>query len=297
MRCFVLVLISLGACADGQHLDGAIGPVGGAPARVAEAECEVTSSGSQKDAKSTTNVWTYDPQKRRLVTTGHEYDIDEAGRTLRIYGYPDPSPLLTLYRTNHYDEHGNIESYEHFTQGVVNFVNTYEGDRLMSVEYPWWNGTPTKATYRYDDPSAPNNWTRIETDVAVDGPIDNMIERTIKDGRTETGKTFEQGRAHYVFTHKYSGDRIDTIDRDGGAITTPDGETDVRWQWKRDATGNVIETSEDRTSETAGYPPLDGVPDATTTFSTGCAPILRQFPWLASEPDPNSVGPRYQENP
>ena len=101
-----------------------------------------------------------------------------------------------------------------------------------------------------------------------------------------------------MFTFAYVGDRIDTIERDGGfwESDVPDSTANIRHlHWKRDADGNVIEFTQDGT-DSFDAPFVNGVPDFKGTFSPGCAGLLRQFPWLAHEPAPNSTGPRFRDD-
>jgi hypothetical protein len=264
---------------------------------VSDSQCDVTVSNPESpNDKPKTNTWSYDPATRRLVTTVYAYDLDDAGRTLRVYG--NDRGTLTLYWTNHYDEHGNIDSYEHYTAGVMSYTNTYDGDTLVTVDRSGLGGSPgSRTTYRYDDPAAPKLWTRSEVDSRSDGSIDALTERTIVDGRTSTTRLTESGMLHHEFKFSYSGARIDTIDRDGGYWLGdgPDGTPNMRFHWSRDEQGNLIEFTQDGTDSTDN-PFLNGTPDYKETFSKGCAPLLAQFPWLAHDPAPNSIGPRFRDD-
>ena len=264
------------------------------------ATCQVSTSNPEERStlgdppKATTNTWSYDPDTRRLITTVYGYDLDESGRTWRVYA--NSAGSLTLYWTNHYDEHGKIDRYEHYTAGTSTYTNKYEGDRLVATEVAAHNGQPaSRTTYSYADAAAPNLWTKQETDVNIDGSIEYSVERTIVAGRTSKTRETERGMLHHEYTFTYAGDRIDTIERDGGYWPGdgPDGSPNIRFHWARDSSGNVVEFTQDGT-DAHDAPFVNGVPDYKEVYSAGCAKLLTQFPWLAHEPAPNSIGPRFR---
>jgi hypothetical protein len=285
----------------GKPGDGAVDEDTGVDEPVADAsapeppdsKCEVTESSPETpNDQPTTNIWTYDPKTRRLVTTVYEYDLDEAGRSLRVYGRQGE---LTLYWTNHYDSHGNVDVYLHYTSGTYNYTNTYDGDRLVSVELASPDGQSSKTTYRYDDPTMPNVWTHREYDRGPDGTVNSVTDRTIENGRTATTRITDDGQLHHEYTFTWDGDRIDTIGRDGGYWLGdgPDGTPNISFHWVRDENDNVTEFTQDGT-DSLDNPFVNGTPDYKETYSSGCAPLLKQFPWLAHEPSPNSIGPRFR---
>src|SRR5262249_34014512 len=135
-------------------------------------DCEVMTSNSITREADKTNKWTFDPRTRRLVATRYAYDIDENGRVWKVYG--NDRGMLTRYWTNHYDERGNLDSYDHYTSGTLEYRNTYDAEgRLKTAENAGFGGGPaTLATYHYDEPTAPEIWTRSEGDLSIDGTID-----------------------------------------------------------------------------------------------------------------------------
>jgi YD repeat-containing protein len=264
-------------------------------------ECQVTTSyserGDEASDRQDTQTWSYDPDSRRLVTTVYAYDIDEAGRTWRVYGRDQGG--LTRYWTNTYDAQGNLSAIEHYTSGVFTYTNTYEGDQLKTVRLdPASSESPSLLErFYYDDASAPKLWTKRESDRDVDGTIDYSHERTISGNRTATTRSFGVAGLQHEYQFIYDGDRIERIDRDGGYWPGegPDGTPNIRFEWKRDASGNVVEFTQDGT-DSFDAPFLNGEPDFKETYSEGCAPLLQQFPWLAHEPAPNSIGPRFRDD-
>lgn len=254
-------------------------------------ECQVDLVNGEQGAQTTNSyVYSYDPKTRRLISAIYTYELDDALRTHKVYGNGDGSAEPVLYWTDEYDEHGNIVQSEHYTSGIRSYTNTYEGDRLVMVEASGQGFATLQVSYFYEDGSVPNAWTRRETQAG------SGESRAFIDGKVSVATTFgASGQAIHSWQHFYdAAGRIQAVERDGGYWPSdiPDGTANIRYAWERDSAGTVSAFSQDGT-DSHDNPVVNGEPDYRETYSSGCRPLLAQFPWLAHEPGADGYTPRF----
>lgn len=269
-----------------------------------DVECEVTSSAPERltglhtefDEPRTT-TWTYDAARRRLDMKMDAFEFDAAGHAVRVYGSPNGDSRnvgreeLKLTSTIQYDAHGRIDSYQNYdTYGVlaanVVHANTYDNDLLIAIDSGGKNAAPSLCrTYRYNDLSVPTIWTRREVDSHCDGVLDEVDERTIADRRVSLVQIARpDGSVVTENQFSYVEGRIDTLD----SHTTLFADGHESYHWVRNSQKQLIEFTHDGTSISDNLF-VNGIPDEKLTFSESCAPLLAGLPWLAREPDVNSM--------
>jgi len=259
-----------------------------------ENECRVTFlDGEQGETSS--YVYRFDPEQRTLATRTYFFELDDAGRTLKVSGNQDELPQW--YWTDTYDAYGNVTSSDHYTAGTRTYDNVYEdgvtGPRLASVLATGQDFPSVRTTYEYDDVAAPDTWTRSEEDDDDDGEIDWVVTRMLVSGRPES--TFVEGPGPSAWHHEYDVDgRIVVVERDSGFWGEgPDGVPNIRWRWTRDDSSNLTRFEQDGT-DSFDNPYVNDLPDYAEDYSPGCQPLLTMLPWLGHEPGPFWPGPLFR---
>lgn len=255
--------------------------------------CQVAITWNEGDAPED-YVYQFDEDTRRMQTALYFYDVDDQGRTYKVHGNDDGVPVW--YWTDEYDEHGNLLSNEHFALGVRSFDNRYEGDRLVSMAASGQGFDDSELSYYYEDDTVPDAWTRAEYDAERDGAIDEVAERFFEDGLlVDAVIESPSGDALSAWHYSYEDGVVAAVERDGGSSEedTPDGTPDIRYSWERDDDGVVKSFTADGI-DLSGDPHINGTPDRLEEYSQGCQSLVTSFPWVAHEPGPDSIGPRFR---
>jgi len=294
---------SIGAAVEGARGGGAggsAGASGGTTPTTGGDDCRVTFlDGEQGETSS--YVYRFDPEQRTLATRTYFYELDDAGRTVKVYGNQDEAPVW--YWTDTYDTYGNVTSNDHYSVGMRTYVNVYEdgvmGPRLQFVIATGQGSQRLSTMYEYDDAAAPDTWTRAEEDDddGGDSDLDRVVTRALVDGRPESIVIRDGlGTALSAWYHEYDADgRIVVVERDAGYWPGdgPDDIANIRWRWTRDDAGNVSRFEQDGT-DSLDDPHVNDLPDYAEDYSSGCRPLLTMLPWLAHEPGPYSLGPLFR---
>ena len=150
----------------------------------------------------------------------------------------------------------------------------YDADRLVEVE-----GQPAfRATLRYDDPAHPNEWTQ-QGRLHGDNPANELtIEREV--GANHIVLRFTQAdKLSIVLDRRYAGGAIVSEVMSDPTSADPDASD----TWTRDADRALLQYSHDDRFEDVGSAFF------TETYSDGCQPFERYFPWLFHVPSRDGI--------
>jgi len=239
---------------------------------------------------------TYDASSGRLATHDYVYDIDETARTIAV-SFNEPSGIV-WYWTDTFDEIGHRVHLEHRDGTLVDYANSYDGERILRTEVTPTGGQsidPGTVEYFYEDAENRELWTRQESVFRPDESLRFTWLRTIERGHVVRAEQHlpDETTTNSVWTSTFDGDLLATVERDSGFYEGADGTPDIRFSWLRDSDGNLTAFEQDGTDH-ADNPVIDGEPDIHEGYSPACSDLLTRFPWLAHLPDRDETTPGFR---
>jgi hypothetical protein len=275
------LLLSLGACAGpegaqstpplAQLTDGAecVAQANGVEQvyrwRAGQRRLQLTTlSSSMQGLKLSTFVYQLGDQDRLL---SREQLIDGVAEWRHIYTLDDRGNPLTLV----YESQGSLAS-------MSAYNNSYEGDRLMTVEQSSGPGTPVSFRFSYEyDAQGRRNYERIDFPAYGVRPPQETWTTFDGDGRLESVREIhlhgEKGLTTY--SHDDAGRMLGSVTDGGPYVGDTDGRPDVTVSWSYSPTGRITRVL------TQG-----GLSDVSTerdgryekTFGLGCEAFQARFP-------------------
>ena len=243
--------------------------------------CQVTIAKGETSPTVQTYPYSYDVAIKRLIASNYAYDFDDQMR--RDVTYDNNNGTLTFDSMQTFDSNGNITYSIDYTGHYRQYTNQYNGNLMIRVDEFIASFGDLHMDFSYGDTSSPDIWTSRSSGVGTGTNADAVWDRVIVDGLvTEATYSYPADPTQVIkYVFFYDSGRIVRLDRtqtyNNGSIRS------TRYDWIRDSSGNVTNYTRDGVWGTLNDSDPNGVPDYSESYSTECASLLRQFPWLSHE--------------